>query len=530
MSNLLVEKTQVQETRSARSTPDIARSEGRKASILEAIGETPVVRLNHVGPAHVELYAKLEAFNPMGSVKDRLALAVIEAAEKSGELLPGQTVIEATSGNTGIGLAMVCAQKGYPLVIVMAENFSVERRKLLRFLGAKVILTPAAERGTGTFRTAEQLAEKHGWFFCRQFENQANADIHRRTTGQEILNDFQDIGLDYWVTGFGTGGTLNGVARALKASSPETKIVVAEPENSQILNSSIPQLRRPDGAAARSHPNSRAHPIQGWSPDYIPKLAGDVHDAGLIDFFQPVSGADALKISQELARREGIFCGPSGGATVAAALHLASKVPPGSTILAMIPDTGERYLSTPLFERIAVDMTEEEKEIAASAPPPAKSKSRPEKSKPIAISGAARSFVRSAIHDPEAPVVMFGFEWCEFCWSVRRLFEDAGIPFKAIDVDSTDFRADDRGGDILRALFDETGMRTVPQVFVGGELIGGATEVLASAGNGMLSKRLVGLAKPIHACTVNDPMGYLPTWVRKPSAPNTVRGANGSAS
>lgn len=277
-----------------------------RPSILETIGRTPLVRLNRLAPSRVNIIVKLEAFNPMGSVKDRMALAVIEAAERAGELKPGQTVIEASSGNTGIGLAMVCAQKGYPLVIVMAENFSLERRRLLRFLGARVILTSAAERGTGMFRVAEALAEEHGWYLCRQFENEVNAIAHSETTGTEILEDFAGSSLDYWVSGFGTGGTLKGTARTLKANSPQTEIVVVEPENAQLLSSGILQLRRPDGAAARSHPNARAHPVQGWSPDFIPKLAEDALADGLVDRLLPVSGSEALRVAQELARREGI--------------------------------------------------------------------------------------------------------------------------------------------------------------------------------------------------------------------------------
>ncbi len=497
---------------------DVGRRPGPKASILDTIGNTPIVRLNNIGPSDVRLYAKLEAFNPMGSVKDRLAISVIEAAERSGALAPGQTVIEATSGNTGIGLAMVCAQKGYPLVIVMAESFSLERRQLLRFLGAKVILTPAAARGTGMFATAEQLAKKHGWFFCRQFENEANADIHDATTGPEILADFGRDGLDYWVTGFGTGGTLKGVARHLKRESPATKIVVTEPDNSQILSSDIPQRRRPDGAAARSHPNARAHPMQGWSPDFIPKLADDARAAEYIDLFQPVSGADALRTAQDLARREGIFCGISGGATVAAAIKLAETAWAGSSILAMVPDTGERYLSTPLFDSIAVDMNAEEQAILDSVPVAPRPKSGSKSKKPVPISEDARAFVRQTLRDPNAPIVMFGFEWCEFCWSVRRLLNDADIPFTSIDVDSAEYREGDRGGDILRALFDETGMRTVPQVFIDGSLVGGATEVLAAAGDGTLSTRLGALKQPVRFQNLIDPLSYLPKWVRRPSA------------
>lgn len=519
MSNLFVEPTQKQHALHSALKPPSGRGRGLRASILDTIGDTPVVRLNNVGPAHVTLFAKLEAFNPLGSVKDRLALAMIEDAERSGALKPGQTVIEATSGNTGIGLAMVCAQKGYPLVIVMAENFSLERRKLLRFLGAKVIVTPAAERGTGMFRTAERLAEARDWFLCRQFENEANAEFHARTTAQEILGDFEDVQLDYWVTGFGTGGTLKGVAGQLKEHSPDTRVVVAEPDNAQLLASGVPQQRRPDGAAARSHPNARAHPMQGWTPDFIPKLAGDAQASGLIDIFQPVSGGDALRMAQDLAQREGIFCGISGGATVAAAIALAEQAPEGSTILAMVPDTGERYLSTPLFDHINVEMDEEETAIAnsasalAAAEPPTPTK----KSPPPPISEEMLDFVKEVIGDADAPVVMFGFQWCEFCWSVRRLFDAAGVPFRSIDVDSAEYRHDDRGGDVLRALFSHTGMRTVPQVFIGGTLVGGASDVLAEAGEGTLARRLTQLSAPIDFAPVADPLDYLPKWVRRPS-------------
>ncbi|MHA1565742.1 MAG: PLP-dependent cysteine synthase family protein, partial [Alphaproteobacteria bacterium] len=250
----------------------------RYQNILETIGNTPVVKITKLAPKHVNLFVKVEAFNPLGSVKDRLALGVIEAGEKSGELKPGQTVIEATSGNTGIGLAMVCAQKGYPLVVTMAESFSVERRKLMRFLGAKVVLTPAKEKGTGMVRKAIELAEANGWFMTRQFENEANPDVHSRTTAKEILNDFSDISLDYWVTGFGTGGTLKGVARVLAKESPDTKIIVCEPELAPMLSSGTAQDRNADGSAASSHPSFAPHPMQGWSPDFIPKITGDAVD------------------------------------------------------------------------------------------------------------------------------------------------------------------------------------------------------------------------------------------------------------
>ncbi|MEM9148316.1 MAG: pyridoxal-phosphate dependent enzyme [Pseudomonadota bacterium] len=500
----------------ATSPHAVPAKRGPRTSILETIGQTPIVRINNLGPAQVELYAKLEAFNPMGSVKDRMAHAMIEVAERSGALRPGQTVIEATSGNTGLGLAMVCAQKGYPLVIVMAESFSIERRKLLRFLGAKVVLTPASERGTGMFATAERLAEKHGWFFGRQFENEANADVHSATTAREIMADFATLGLDYWVSGFGTGGTLKGTARILQSESPRTEIVAVEPENSQILNSKIAQARRPDGAAARSHPDARAHPIQGWSPDFVPKLAGDAAERKLIDHFETVSGTDALRVTRELAAREGILCGISGGATLAAALKIAERAPRQSRILAMLPDTGERYFSTPLFDAIEPDMTEEEQAIAASAPQPLRAP-RPNSPRPKPAPEAV-AFVERAVLDWSHPVVMFGFEWCEFCWSVRRLFERAGVPLHSIDVDSAAYRENDRGGEILRALFDFTGKRTVPQVFVGGEMVGGATEVLEAYDAGRLQATLSELTPSIRAKPVENAIGLLPSWVRRKSA------------
>ncbi len=340
----------------------------RYNNILETIGNTPVVRINKLAPPGVNLYVKIEAFNPLGSVKDRLAYGVIEDAERTGRLKPGQTVVEATSGNTGIGLAMVCAQKGYPLVIVMAESFSVERRKLMRFLGAKVVLTPAPAKGIGMVAKAVELAEKHGWFLTRQFENEANAAMHSYTTAREIVEDFKGERLDYWVTGFGTGGTLKGVARVLAKERPETKIVVCEPDDAPMLSSGIPQERNPDGSAAASHPVWKPHPQQGWSPDFIAKLVGDTVDMNVISKVLRIPNAEAMRYSKALARNEGIFVGVSSGATFAGALQVAEEAPKGSTILCMLPDTGERYLSTPLFADVAVDMTEEELEIAKSTP------------------------------------------------------------------------------------------------------------------------------------------------------------------
>ncbi len=338
------------------------------ASILETVGNTPVVRINKLGPPGINLFVKVEAFNPLGSVKDRLALGVIEDAERTGKLKPGQTVVEATSGNTGIGLAMVCAAKGYPLVVTMAETFSVERRKLMRFLGAKVVITPAAGRGTGMVAKAVELAERHGWFLTRQFENEANADMHSRTTAQEILRDFEGERLDYWVTGFGTGGTLKGVSRVLAKDRPETKIVVCEPDDAPMIASGIEQERKPDGSPTTSHPAWKPHPQQGWSPDFIPKLAADAVAMNVISQLLRIPNADAMRWSKELARKEGIFVGISSGATFAGALKVCAEAPQGATVLCMLPDTGERYLSTPLFADIAVDMTPEELEIAQSTP------------------------------------------------------------------------------------------------------------------------------------------------------------------
>ncbi|MDG2316528.1 MAG: cysteine synthase A [Candidatus Rariloculaceae bacterium] len=331
-------------------------------NVLETIGNTPAIRIQKLAPENINLYAKVEAFNPMGSVKDRLALGIIEDAERSGALKPGQTVVEATSGNTGIGLAMVCAQKGYPLVMTMAESFSIERRKLMRFLGAKVILTPAKAKGSGMLAKAVELAEAHDWFLCRQFENEANADMHSRTTAQEILNDFKGERLDYWVSGFGTGGTLKGVSRVLKKERPETQIVVCEPDNSQLIGSGIPQ------PGLDSHPAFQPHPMQGWSPDFIAKLTADAFDSALVDSLIPVKGDEAIRLSKELAQQEGIFTGISGGATLAGALDVCQSAPKGSTVLCMLPDTGERYLSTPLFEDIAEGMTEAEIELSKSTP------------------------------------------------------------------------------------------------------------------------------------------------------------------
>ncbi|HET7755952.1 MAG TPA: cysteine synthase A [Steroidobacteraceae bacterium] len=302
-------------------------------SILGTIGKTPVVRIQRLNPRHVTMYVKCEFFNPLGSVKDRLAIAIIEDAERKGTLKPGQTVVEATSGNTGIALAMVCAAKGYPFVAIMSDSFSVERRRIMRMLGAKVILTPAAERGSGMVKRAEELAKKHGWFVARQFENEANPAYHRNTTGPEILQDFVGQRLDYFVTGWGTGGTLTGAGEVLRLARPEVKVIACEPAGASML------------AGKPWSP----HKIQGWTPDFVPKVLNREVPSRIVT----VTDAEAVEAARALASREGIFCGISSGATFAAALKVAAEAPEGAVLLAMLPDTGERYLSTLLFEGVA---------------------------------------------------------------------------------------------------------------------------------------------------------------------------------
>ena len=308
-------------------------------NILDTIGNTPVVKLNRCAPASQTIYAKLEAFNPLSSVKDRLAIAIIEDAERSGALKPGQTVIEATSGNTGIALAMVCAAKGYPFVATMVETFSIERRKIMKALGARVILTPAAEKGSGMVKRAEQLAKEHGWFLASQFENPANPAYHRNTTGPEILRDFAGKNFDYFVSGWGTGGTLTGAGQVIRLARPDVKVIAVEPENAALL----------------SGDEWTPHKIQGWTPDFIPAVLDKTVACEIVR----VSDEEAIATAKRLAREEGIFCGISAGGTMAAALNLAAEAPPNSTYVVMLPDTGERYLSSPLFADISEDSDDE---------------------------------------------------------------------------------------------------------------------------------------------------------------------------
>ena len=491
----------------------------RYAHILETIGSTPLVRLNKLAPPGVNVYVKLESFNPLGSVKDRMARAVIEHAERNGELKPGQTVIEATSGNTGIGLAMVCAQKGYPLVVTMAESFSVERRKLLRFMGARVVLTPAAEKGTGMLNKAIELAQAHGWYLCRQFENDANAEVHTRTTAREILADFAGERLHAFVTGFGTGGTLLGVARGLKAADRAIRVVAAEPDNSPILSSGVAQPRDASGRPTESHPHFRPHLMQGWSPDFVSRLTEMALTERLVDEIVPVAGQEALRLARALATQEGIFVGPSSGATLAAALDVARRAPPGSNIVCMLPDTGERYLSTPLFEHIGETMTDEELAISRSTPgyrfdaPPAQP-APPAVTQPapvVALDADAESLVERVIRDK--PVVMFALEWCEFCWAVRKFFARLGIAYESVDLDSVAFQRDDLGVKIRAVLKRRLGVPTIPQVFIGGQHVGGCSDLFDAMRAGTLQRRLEAAGVAFDREVDFDPYSLLPKWV-----------------
>jgi cysteine synthase A len=337
-------------------------------SVVDTIGDTPCIRINRLAPDHVRVYVKAEFFNPAASVKDRLAISIIEEAERRGELKPGQTVVEATSGNTGIGLAMVCAAKGYPLVVTMADSFSIERRQLMRMLGAKVVLTPRGAKAMGMYEKAKELVDANGWFLARQFETEDNAKVHVNTTAREILADFSGDRLDYWVTGYGTGGTMSGVGSVLRKERPETKIILSEPSDAQMVGSGIPQERDENQAPAIGHSEWMPHPIQGWAPDFIPYVLQEAIDNQYYDELIPVTGPVSVEWSRKLAQQEGIFTGISGGATFAIAMQKAEQAEPGAVILCMLPDTGERYMSTPLFDGIPTEMTEEETALSLSTP------------------------------------------------------------------------------------------------------------------------------------------------------------------
>jgi cysteine synthase A len=484
----------------------------RYNNILDTVGNTPLVKLNNMAPDGVNIYVKVESFNPTGSVKDRMAKAIIEQAEASGELQPGQTVIEATSGNTGIALAMVCAQKGYPLVICMAENFSVERRKLLRFLGAKTVLTPAAEKGTGMLNKASELADAHGYFLCRQFENEANADVHSQTTAWEIIEDMNGERIDYWIAGFGTGGTLKGVARTLKGFDKNIQIMAAEPDNCPVLSSGLPQPRDLRGQPTGSHPHFRPHLMQGSSPDFISALTESAQANGWIDQVVPIAGDDAMAMSRKLACEEGILVGITSGATLAGAMKLAETASEGSNIICMLADTGERYLSTPLFDHIDEDMNEAEMEISESTPSArfvqtaAAVTALPEQ-----VDAKAGSFVQATI--AANGVTMFALEWCEFCWSARKMFAQLGIPYKSVDLDSVAFQEDDLGVKCRGVLHRMTGSPTIPQIYIDGELIGGCTELFDLYSSGELQQKLSAAGVSFDTDATVEPTALLPKWV-----------------
>ncbi|MFL5298546.1 MAG: pyridoxal-phosphate dependent enzyme [Phenylobacterium sp.] len=489
-------------------------------SVLHTIGDTPVVELSKLAPPGVRLFGKLECFNPMGSVKDRLALAVIERAEREGRLQPGQTVIEATSGNTGIGLAMVCAVKGYPLVITMAESFSVERRRLMRFLGAQVVLTPAAQKGSGMYLKAVELAEAHGWFLTRQFENEANADAHTEYTAREIIRDFEGERLDYFITAVGSGGTLKGVARGLRAARPETRIIAVEPDNAQVMGSGVPQPASA-GPGLASHPSFRPHPIQGVSPDFISKLTSDAMAQGLVDEIVPVDAAQSVRLARQLAQAEGVFVGISSGAVLAGALSVAQRAPEGSSILCMLADTGERYLSTPLFDDVPADMSPAELEISRSTPSarfdaapqlPATAPNRAPQNA-IVADPEAEKLIGEALADADQPVVLFSLKWCDFCSSVRELFRRLEIPFRSVDIDSVALQKDELGRRIRQALEVRTGFATIPQVFVGGEFVGGCGETLGAYSSGRLRKLMERTGMTLSAWPDVDPHDLLPKWL-----------------
>jgi cysteine synthase len=365
-----------------------------------------------------------------------------------------------------------------------------------------------------------ELAQAHGWFLCRQFENEANPDFHSKTTAVEILEDFKGDRLDYWVTGMGTGGTLKGVARVLKKERPATKIIVCEPDNSPLLGSGIPQTRGADGAPSESHPMFRPHLMQGWTPDFIPKLAEDAVKAGWIDEVLPIKGGDALRLSRELAQKEGIFTGITGGATFAGALQVCARAEKGAKVLCMLPDTGERYLSTPLFEDVPAEMTKDEIEVSQSTPryrfdvkPAAAPRPSPAAEVPVQLTPEAEAFVTKVTTDPTQPVVMFALEWCEFCWSVRKLFKEFDIPYRSVDLDSADYQKDNWGGQIRNVLKVRTKSPTIPQIFVGNQHIGGCTETFDAFNNGSLQKLMRDNGVNLKQAENVNAYSFLPKWL-----------------
>ena len=506
-------------------------------SVLSTIGNTPIVRLSsrlkdeYGVPDDVNLFAKVEALNPGGSVKDRLALGVLEWAEEYGHLKPGQTVVEASSGNTGIGLAVACAAKGHPFVCVMAESFSIERRKLMRFLGAKVVLTNPAHKGSGMVIKAKELAAKHGWFLPRQFESEANAWVNAATTGPEIVEAFDKMGekLDYLVCAYGTGGTLKGVGTALRTSSPNTKIVVCEPDNAPLLFSGIKTEYGSDaensGAAGvvgggatfkEPHPVWRPHLLQGWATDFIPKLVNDAVELGFVAEVRHVAGADAVAASRALARLEGIASGTSGGGTLAGAIALAKDISSSNSggdssknVLVMLADGAERYLSTPLFDGIPADMTEEEAAIAASTPGTA-----PPTITMPPVTEEALAFVEDA--NAKDAVVVWSLEYCEFCWTIVKLFDAIGVKHRVINIDSFEYAKDNMGNKYRAALSSTTDCNTFPQCFIGGNFMGGAADACMKWKAGELQELFDAAGveyKKDDGAYEGDAFEFLPKWM-----------------
>jgi len=494
-------------------------------SVLTTIGNTPLIKLSPktVTAPGVNVYVKCEMFNPMSSVKDRLAIGCIEWAEKSGELKPGQTVVEASSGNTGIGLAMVCAAKGYPFVCVMSESFSVERRKLIRFLGAKVVLTNPAHKGSGMVIKAKELADKHGWFRPRQFENEANAAIHEATTGPELLAAMGHRHIDVFVCAYGTGGTLKGVGKALKAKSAATKVVACEPDNAPLLFSDLPtEYGGKHESFVAPHPCWRPHLLQGWAPDFIPQLVSQARAEGLIDEVRHVGGNAAVAAAKALAAQEGIFSGTSGGGTLAVALRIADESAPGTNIICMLADTAERYLSTPLFADIPADMTEEEKALAASteseAPPPIE---LPE----VEDESAATAFVKAT--NAKHKIVVWSLQYCEFCWTIFGLLDALGLKgkYEVVSIDSFEYAKENTGNKYRASLLKLTGVNTFPQVFINGEFYGGAVDacmgwkkgtlhpILEKAGLNVKKTEADGSPGADYNGYAGDPFEFLPKWM-----------------
>ena len=489
-------------------------------SIITTVGKTPIIKLKRLSPKGVNIYVKLEAQNPAGSVKDRLAVGMIEWAETHGMLKPGQTVVEVTSGNTGIGMAMVCAAKGYPFVAIMPENASVERRKILRFYGAKVLMPSLASGSGGMWHVILKLVEKKGYYWPNQFKNEANAWIHRRTTGPEILEAMAGVPVDYFVSAFGTGGTLKGTSQYLRAHSPGTKIVVLEPEVSPVLSSGIKTRWNADGTMpAESHPRASAHLFQGWAPDFISHLTESARELKLYDKIENrITGPGGMAMAKRLALEEGIFTGLSGGGAMLGAMLTAKECPVGSNIVVILADTGERYLSTPLFDGISADMDAEEKALVAECGPMGTEQRLPQQL--LDANGAARRLVADAISGNK--VVTFAFDSCEFCWTLKKLLAAIGVDCTQVDIDQPKYECYE--GRIRAAIQEMSGAKTFPQLFIGGEFYGGAVDVVLAWKKGELQSKLEKAgAKPPKRTAGDtslewngyegDPFEFVPKWL-----------------